>query len=308
MMLMDSPLSALAAPLLALEGPVLLFGGPYSNLEATRAVLSAAKRLGIPPERVICTGDVVAYCADPAETVDLVRKAGIHVVMGNCEESLAAGRADCGCGFAPGSSCDRLSAAWFEHADRQLDREARAWMTGLPRRLYLEIAGLRLCVVHGGVTSINRFLFASSAAADKVEELDAANCDGIIAGHCGLPFTQVIGGRLWHNPGAVGLPANDGSPRTWFSVLVPTGDRIRIEHHPLQYDFAAAAGRMRRAGLPKGYAEALITGLWPSCDVLPPNELGRSGVALMSGQLQWPRQAHSLPQRDSNTDHLWPTQ
>ena len=37
--------------------------------EATRAVLDAAATHGIPPGRMICTGDVVAYCAEAAETV-----------------------------------------------------------------------------------------------------------------------------------------------------------------------------------------------------------------------------------------------
>ena len=45
----------------AADGPLLVFGGPYSNLQATRAVLDEAARRGIPAERVICTGDVVAY-------------------------------------------------------------------------------------------------------------------------------------------------------------------------------------------------------------------------------------------------------
>ena len=83
--------------------PLLLFGGPYSNLEATRAVLAEAERRQIPPERIVCTGDVVAYAADAKATVDLVRESGIRVVMGNCEEALSVGAADCGCGFAPGA-------------------------------------------------------------------------------------------------------------------------------------------------------------------------------------------------------------
>ena len=70
--------------------PLVVFGGPYSNLQATRAMQAETRRLGIAPDRVICTGDVVAYCANPAETTDLVRAWGIHVVAGNCEESLAA--------------------------------------------------------------------------------------------------------------------------------------------------------------------------------------------------------------------------
>ena len=89
-----------------LTGPLLVFGGPYSNRQATEALRAEAERLGIPPERCICTGDVVAYCADPVGTTDLIRDWGCPVVMGNCEESLAEGAEDCGCGFLSGSTCD----------------------------------------------------------------------------------------------------------------------------------------------------------------------------------------------------------
>ena len=152
-------------PLLCVDGPLMVFGGPYSNLEATRAVLDEGTRLSISADRIICTGDVVAYGADAAATVDLVRDRVGHVVMGNCEESLAAGSDDCGCGFPTGSSCERLSAAWFAHASRQLNTDARAWMANLPRRINLEIGGCRLAVIHGGVDVINRFIFSSTATA-----------------------------------------------------------------------------------------------------------------------------------------------
>src|SRR5712691_8624703 len=129
-------------PELRFDGPAIVFGGPYGNLEATHALLDEAARLGVAPGRIICTGDVVAYGADAAATVDLVRAAGIHVAMGNCEESLASRAADCGCGYAPGSACDQLSAAWFAHADRELGADARAWMAQLPRRFEVAIAGI----------------------------------------------------------------------------------------------------------------------------------------------------------------------
>src|ERR1700687_1701098 len=116
----SSPALGEDRPLLQLEGPAIVFGGPYGNLEAMRALLGAARRLGIPGERMVCTGDVIAYCADPAATVDLVRRSGARVVMGNCEESLAARSGDCGCGFVPGSACEKLPAGWFAHSARRV--------------------------------------------------------------------------------------------------------------------------------------------------------------------------------------------
>jgi len=275
-------------PVVEARGAVLLFGGCYSNLQATGALLEETRRLGIPPERTICTGDVVAYGADPAATVDIVRDAGVHVVMGNCEESLGARAQDCGCGFTAGSACDRLSAAWHSHADAMLDEDARRWMRSLPRRIDLRMGGRRLTVVHSSPERINEFVFGSSPDDDLRRLVRDAGCDGVIGGHCGIPFTRMVGGLLWHNPGAIGVPANDGTPRVWFSLLEPGHGAIEIRHLPLEYDHPAAAAAMRAASLPQGYADALRSGLWPSLDILPPEELAQTGQALAPGTLRWP--------------------
>ena len=57
-----------------------------------------------------------------------------------------------------------------------------------------------------------------------------------------MPFTQTLGSRLWHNPGAIGMPANDGTPRGWYSILAAEDGGIDIALHALDYDHAAAAG------------------------------------------------------------------
>ncbi len=279
----------------AIDAPLLVFGGPYSNLEATRAVLAEALRRRIPADRIVCTGDVVAYGGDPAACVDLVREAGIHVVMGNCEEQIFSQAPDCGCGYAPDTTCDTLSRNWYAQADAALNDDARAWMGALPRRLDLEMNGLKLTFVHGSLNAINRFVFASTPARVKARDIESAGADAIIGGHSGLPFSQIVDGKLWHNPGAIGMPANDGTPRVWFSILSP-GARARalvIEHVALAYDHAAAAASMRAKKLPEEYAAALETGVWPSCDVLPAAEQKQAGKALAPGRLEWRRMSNA---------------
>ena len=64
---------------------LLVFGGPYSNLRATQALRAKAAELGCAPSEVICTGDLVAYCAEPEETTQAIRDWGCHVIAGNCE-------------------------------------------------------------------------------------------------------------------------------------------------------------------------------------------------------------------------------
>ncbi len=268
------------------DGPVMVFGGPYSNLQATEALLAAADRLGIPPHRMVCTGDIVAYGADAVRCVARLRAAGVAVVAGNCEERLGASEGDSGCGFASESTCDRLATAWFAHADASLGADDRAWMHGLPARLELHIAGRRYLVLHAGVERSNQFLWASDGP-ELDRQLTRAGVDGVIAGHCGLPFTRVSSAGLWHNPGVIGMPANDGTARGWFSVLTPVPSGLEIRHHALAYDEAGAALAMRSAGLPEAYATALQTGLWPSCDMLPSEELARRGQPYEEATLLW---------------------
>lgn len=253
-----------------LTGTLILFGGPYSNLQALQAILREADRRKVPHARMICTGDVAGYCAQPAETVALLGETDIAVVAGNVERQLAEGAQDCGCGFEPGSTCEGLSAAWYAHADKSIDGAARAWMKNLPDVCVFTHEGLRYAVVHGGFSDISRFLWPTTPDADFAQEIAAitAACgpvDGVISGHCGLAFERVIDGVHWINAGVIGMPPHDGRSQTRFVVL--SGDGARIER--LSYDARGAADAMQAAGLTQGYDRALISGIWPSEDILP---------------------------------------
>jgi len=264
------------------SGPILLFGGPYSNLQATEALKAEAKRLGIGADHCICTGDVVAYGADPQATVDLIRDWGVHVILGNCEQSLANDADDCGCGFEEGSTCESLSDHWYQFAKSTLNKDSLDWMNGLQPMLRFTYAGQNVLVLHGGFDNINQFVFASTSKTFKRRQLGAAKADIIIGGHSGIPFTQGLKDRkIWHNAGTIGLPANDGTTDVWYSLLQKSDTGATFSHHRLAYDFAKSADRMRAENLAEGYAQAMEKGLWPSLDILPHQERKQTGEALI---------------------------
>lgn len=263
--------------------PLLVFGGPYSNLQATRAIASEAERLAIPPANVVCTGDVIAYAARPEETATLIRDWGIAVVAGNCEVQLAAGADDCGCGFEEGSTCDRLARGWYPFSLAHTSAATRQWMAGLPPRIDIAYAGFRIAALHGGARQNNRFLFASETAALEAEFAAAAAdrpCDVVVAGHAGIPFIARLREGAWINAGVIGMPANDGTPDGWYALLTPAPGGLEVTLHRLSYDYVSAAAEMRRAGHANGYARTMVTGVWPSLDVLPAAERGRTGEPL----------------------------
>ena len=234
-------------------GPLIAFGGPLGNLDALEALFVEADRLGIPHNNMICSGDIAAYCAEPEPCIRYLRETGAHVLMGNCEESLAMDAEDCGCNFIEGSTCASLADQWYQYSRAKTSDESRSWMGTLPRRMTFTMGGARFTVIHGGARRINRYLFASNRK-DLFEEYEALAGDVVIGGHSGLPFTTDLGAGLWHNSGALGLPANDGTPRVWYSVISFTGEELVFDHRPLEYDYQGQAGKMRAAGLPEAYA------------------------------------------------------
>jgi predicted phosphodiesterase len=260
-----------------MTAPLLVFGGPYSNLEATRALRERAEALAIPPRNVICTGDVVAYCAAPEQTAQLVADWGCHVIQGNCEQQLAAGAEDCACNFEDGTECAALAKGWYPFANGRMSPAMRAWMGDLPDTLRFTYTGRTFRVIHGGTDVVNRWVFPSERDI-LTEEVALAGADVVIAGHSGIPSITRIGKRVWFNPGVIGMPANDGTADVWFGLVRALDDgSVVLSTHRLAYDHHAAAAGMRRFGHANGYARTLVTGLWPSLDILPPAERDAAG-------------------------------
>ena len=256
-----------------LRGPLLIFGGIYSNIQALDALCALAKRQGIAPDHMICTGDIVAYCGAPSACVAKMRALGCPVVAGNCEIQLGQDAPDCGCGFEEGTTCDILSVGWYTHARATLSEDDKAWLAARPDIVSFHHEGERYAVIHGGTTDVARFIWPSSPAQVFAEEWAAVAdaigpVDHVIAGHCGVPFVKELGYGRWLNAGVIGMPAHDGRRETWYMIIDGRGQNL----YALAYDAEAAARDMSRLpALSAAYQQALLTGYWPSEDVLPPD-------------------------------------
>ncbi|MEM7438390.1 MAG: metallophosphoesterase family protein [Pseudomonadota bacterium] len=252
-----------------LHGDVWLFGGVYSNFSALEAFLNAAT--DVPTSNLLCSGDVVAYCARGEACVQKLRDRGGPVLAGNCEVQIAAQADDCGCGYSEGSTCSILSRGWYAHALKTISPASRDWMAGLPERIIFTHAGQRWVLVHGAASEIARFVWPVTSDGEISAEIallrnQVGLFDGVIAGHTGLQMDRTVDGVRWVNPGALGMPANNGRAKTGYAVLTEQG--LRMEQ--LAYDPAEEIKAMKAAGLTQGYHETLKSGWWPSEDTLPP--------------------------------------
>ncbi|MBV8201440.1 MAG: metallophosphoesterase [Acidobacteria bacterium] len=271
----------------AVEGPfakVAVLGGVYSNHLALAALLEDAARRRV--EAVYCLGDLGGFGPEPERIWPLLSAGGVRCIQGNYEQSLAAGREDCNCGYTDPRD-NHFAAVSYGYTARHCSPAFKRWMGELPARWRVEIGGRELLLVHGSPRQVNEFLFDSTSPDSFLELLlDQHRCDALLCTHTGLHWHRRLpSGRDALNVGVIGRPANDGRPEVWYAVIEARpagpagapGGGLGIELVALRYDHPAMAAGVLAAGLPEQFAETLLTGWWTTClEILPARERAAS--------------------------------
>lgn len=263
-----------------LSGKVLVFGGSYSNLQSLQAMKKIADDLSISGSNIICTGDIMGYCSQPNECIELIDQWGIHSIAGNVELQVRNNEEDCGCNFEDGSRCDVFARSWYPYIQANIKPENKEWLQSLPEFISFEYAGKKGTVIHGGIEDTSQFIFESTDWSIKEQIFAEANADLLLTGHCGLPFHSIQDEKFWLNPGVIGMPANDGTTRVWYMILDGSANDIAFQHYSFQYDNATAASLIKKNKLPFSYAHTLSNGLWDNNDILPAYETSYQGVEI----------------------------
>ena len=242
----------------------LILGDIHANWEALEAVLADAEGSY---DRILCTGDLVGYGAEPAKVVAWAQAQLAESVRGN-HDRVCSGLEDAEW-FNPSAQSALL---WTRNA---LDAGGLEYLRRLPRGP-LTVDGFGL--LHGSPLDEDEYMVSSYNLRQALPYLENAVS---FAGH-----THVQGGFLWPpngdsqipqtptnaaecvfeipancfcvcNPGSVGQP-RDGDPRAAY-VLYDSGARL-VAYCRVPYDVAAAQEKIREAGLPPILADRLSLG------------------------------------------------
>ena len=237
----------------------------HGNREALDACLDHARRMRA--ERFVFLGDYVGYGADPGSVLDTVRTyvaRGAVALKGNHDEAAMDGR---GLGMNP---LARAAIAWTHG---QIDPEGGAFLQGLP---LAHREGERL-FVHANACAPGEWGYVFEAI-EAERSMRCTDARLTFCGHTHVPavFHQPRGrpacafrpvacagvpllpGRQWLAViGAVGQP-RDGVAAANYAVFDTARQTLRYLRVP--YDTAAAARKVREAGLPEKLALRLEQG------------------------------------------------
>ncbi|MBD0274673.1 MAG: metallophosphoesterase family protein [Acetobacteraceae bacterium] len=244
---------------------IALMADLHANREAFAACLDHAEREGA--HRLVFLGDVVGYGADPewvTETVmGLVSRRGAVALLGNHDEAVRRG---------PGgmNAAAEAAIAWTRS---RLSDEAAGFLGSLP----LEAWDEDRLYVHADASDPGRWRYVVEPE-DARRSLEATEAQATFCGHTHVPrlFGITAAAKLTSFRPVPNVPVPLVRPRQWLAVLGAVGQprdgnpaacygmldtaRSELTWVRVPYDVAAAAEKIRAAGLPESLALRLHGG------------------------------------------------
>jgi putative phosphoesterase len=222
----------------------LVISDIHSNYEALLAVAHAEEA-----DTVWCLGDLVNYGPQPAEVVQWVRHHVQFSVRGNHDHAMATG-VDCGCNdvFRELYECSQEMNRCLVTADQL------GYLRELPLIETIRVDGALVRLAHAGP---HGYLYRSDLTPDIGDAalqraLRDIAADLIFCGHTHLPMVRRLSGKIFVNPGSVGMPL-DGNPLASYAVW--QDGKVRISR--ARYDVEKVANQLLRTTLPPRSAERL---------------------------------------------------
>lgn len=167
----------------------------HGNMQYVRKCVDQIEKQGI--DKLFFLGDAVGYGSNATQTIDILRDAGAHFLLGNHEAMLL--------GLLP---IDRRKNEVYRLNLESFPEEYQKYLNTLIPFLELTVERKRLLFVHGTpFEPLTGYLYENS---DKSPYKDL-QFDYIFMGHTHRPYIQKVGKMYLVNVGSCGLPRDVGN-------------------------------------------------------------------------------------------------
>ncbi|MGD0397191.1 MAG: metallophosphoesterase family protein [Nitrososphaerales archaeon] len=226
---------------------VAVISDVHSNLEALQEVLSRVEGM-----EVCCLGDVVGYGANPNEVVEALRERKVLTVMGNHDQAAVTGET------GMFSARAAMAAKWTSKA---LAAPNFAYLKSLPKERRLRLGDAKGYLTHGSPDD-TLWEYVDPRTHEQLfgHYLERLRVRFVGLGHTHIPFVSDTAEGTVFNPGSVGQP-RDGDRRASYAVISAVGGEVKVDNLRVEYDWEAAASKIRAAGLSEQLADRLRWGV-----------------------------------------------
>jgi diadenosine tetraphosphatase ApaH/serine/threonine PP2A family protein phosphatase len=232
----------------------------HSNLEALTAVLEDAKKQNI--DDYVCVGDIVGYCANPNECIDIIRDLSRNSIAGNHDFGV--------CSLTDITFFNDFAKRAIEWTKKVIKVDHLSFLKSLPLSCEIE----DLLFVHSSPSSPDTWNYVLSMY-DAKREFDFFSNQICFIGHSHQPVTFSVNSknelgssienmieisknkRYIINAGSVGQP-RDGNPKASYCIYDSKEGTVSFKRIP--YDIESTQEKIIKAGLPLFLAKRLERG------------------------------------------------
>lgn len=212
-----------------------LLGDVHANAPALAAVLAAIDAAGIAAGA--CTGDLVMRGEDPADCIDGIRGRGWPCAMGNTDHKVATRRP------RPADHPKALRAGSRSWTTARLSPDRLAYLGALPMVVRLDLAGVRVAVMHGGPDDFTDAVDADTPDEELRRRARAIGADVVVVGHVHRQMVRRVDGCVFVNPGSVGEAVHGDRYPRWASLEVDADGAVHVELHRVDRPLATVRQR-----------------------------------------------------------------
>ena len=231
-----------------------VFSDIHSNILALNHVLEDIEKQGY--DRVYCLGDLVGYGPRPNEVIETLIASGIQTVMGNYDEGVGYEKGDCGCAYVTEEEKQDGQKS-IEWTTEQVTPQNKRYLRTLQDKIEFTVNGYKILLVHGSPRRNNEYLYEDRPERSLTRMLESLDADILVCGHTHKPYHRIVNGIHIINEGSVGKP-KDGDPRACYAVI-ELDETISVEFRRVEYPVASVTEEIIKAGLPRAFADALLT-------------------------------------------------
>ncbi|PRO66861.1 metallophosphoesterase family protein [Alkalicoccus urumqiensis] len=237
----------------------------HGNRQALEAVLDDISTQRT--DAVLCLGDISFRGPDPKGCLELVQKHTDYAVLGNADLWAARGINE---GEVPDAALTMMRAEQ-QFTQALLSEEDLHYLASLPKNLEIPFSNkTQLFAFHA--TPEDPFPpVLKDAPDDTFRSWTAADsrAEAYVYGHVHTAHHRTLDGKLFLNPGSVGLPF-DGDPRASYLLLHKDEHGVHPAFRRVQYDIPRQVKRLEETGYP-GAAHPLLTYIYEN-GALPPQK------------------------------------
>lgn len=204
-------------------------------------------------DMVLHAGDLVDYNPFPSNVLSITREVGIMSTLGNHDRDSAQNTPN---GYNPVA---QVSCRWTY---RKLAVQEREYLLSLPRKLEVEISGIRVFVCHGSPRSLlDEYVYPETTSHLFESFLKETSADLVVLGHTHIPFIKEISNSKYVlNPGSVGQPRDRNPMASYIILEVRRENEFRLHHRRVRYDIDKVYNSIIVSGLPRVLGERLYYG------------------------------------------------